>query len=178
MTEKKSFFSETVKPVLVLVVICLVVSALLAVTNEITAPIIKQNAEEQALKDRQELLPDAVGFTEHTYPDDRVKSVHVDTGGSGMIVVAGMTGYGGIVTTTVAIDMEGNVINMRVDASTETKGIGSKVADAAFTDKFVGYNAESGSVDIISGATYSSQTVIDSVNLALDAYKAVEEGTI
>lgn len=178
MTEKKSFFSETVKPVLVLLVICLVVSVLLGVTNAVTAPIIQRNKEEQALRDRQELLPDAVGFTEYDYPDDRVKGVHVDTGGSGMIVVVGMTGYGGIVTTTIAIDTAGSVLDIRVDAVTETKGIGSKVAESAFLDGFKGYNFESEPVDVIAGATYSSETVINSVTLALEVFKAVEGGTI
>ena len=38
-TEKQSTFKELVLPVIVLVVICLVCSALLAVLNDITAPI-------------------------------------------------------------------------------------------------------------------------------------------
>ena len=42
-TEKQSTFKELVLPVIVLVVICLVCSALLAVLNDITAPIIAEN---------------------------------------------------------------------------------------------------------------------------------------
>ena len=41
-TEKQSTFKELVLPVIVLVVICLVCSALLAVLNDITAPIIAE----------------------------------------------------------------------------------------------------------------------------------------
>ena len=40
---KQSAFKELVLPVIVLVVICLVCSALLAVLNDITAPIIEEN---------------------------------------------------------------------------------------------------------------------------------------
>ena len=41
--EKQSAFKELVLPVIVLVAICLVCSALLAVLNDITAPIIVEN---------------------------------------------------------------------------------------------------------------------------------------
>ena len=44
-TEKQSTFKELVLPVIVLVVICLVCSALLAVLNDITAPIIAENTQ-------------------------------------------------------------------------------------------------------------------------------------
>ena len=43
--EKQSAFKELVLPVIVLVVICLVCSALLAVLNDVTAPIIDANTK-------------------------------------------------------------------------------------------------------------------------------------
>ncbi len=174
MSEKKNVYSEIVKPIVVLVVICLVVSGLLGITNAITAPIIEQNKAAAALKDRQELLPNATGFTEVTYDDPHVKSVHVDDGGTGMIVVVEMTGYGGIVTTTVAVDPDGNVLHLRINANTETKGVGTKVTLPAFMDQFIGLNSESKPISTITGATYSSKTVIDSVNLALKVFDSVK----
>ena len=48
-TEKQSTFKELVLPVIVLVVICLVCSALLAVLNDITAPIIAENTQAETL---------------------------------------------------------------------------------------------------------------------------------
>ena len=47
-TEKQSAFKELVLPVIVLVVICLVCSALLAVLNDVTAPIIEANNHRDA----------------------------------------------------------------------------------------------------------------------------------
>ena len=49
-TEKQSTFKELVLPVIVLVVICLVCSALLAVLNDITAPIIAENTQAETLE--------------------------------------------------------------------------------------------------------------------------------
>ena len=48
-TEKQSTFKELVLPVIVLVVICLICSALLAVLNDITAPIIAENTQAETL---------------------------------------------------------------------------------------------------------------------------------
>ena len=175
MNEKKNFFKETIKPIIVLVVICLLSSGLLGITNAVTAPIIKENELAAALKDRQDLLPEATGFTEIHYDGDhRVKSIHADDNGSGYIIVVEAGGYGGTVTTTAAIASDGSVISIRVGADTETKGLGSKVALESFTDNFIGHSLNDPAVSIISGATYSSKAVIESVVLALEVFDAVK----
>ena len=175
MNDKKNVFADTFKPIIVLVIICLVSSGLLGITNAVTAPIIKENELAAALKDRQDLLPDATGFTEILYEaDHRVRSIHVDDGGSGYIILVEAGGYGGTVTTTVAITSDGSVLRIRVNADTETKGLGSKVALSSFTDSFIGYRLNDPGISIISGATYSSKAVIDSVVLALDVFEQIK----
>ena len=62
--EKNSKFNELVKPFLVLVGICLVVSVLLGYTNRVTAPVIEQNELAQAEATRKAVLEGATGFTE------------------------------------------------------------------------------------------------------------------
>ena len=57
-TEKQSAFKELVLPVIVLVVICLVCSALLAVLNDITAPIIAENTQAETLAAYVSVLPE------------------------------------------------------------------------------------------------------------------------
>ena len=56
---KSNMFKENIAPVLVLVCICLVVTAALAGLNSITAPIIEANAIAEANAARTELLPEA-----------------------------------------------------------------------------------------------------------------------
>ena len=60
----KNTWNDFVKPIVVLGVICLVTSLLLAVTNNVTAPIIAENAVKTANATRQALLPSADTFTE------------------------------------------------------------------------------------------------------------------
>ena len=52
-----------IAPVIVLVCICLVVTAALAATYGVTQPIIDKNTKASADAARQELLPDADSFT-------------------------------------------------------------------------------------------------------------------
>ena len=54
---------DFLKPVLVLTLICLVISAALAFTNEKTAPVIEQAAQAKADAARKEVLPKADEFT-------------------------------------------------------------------------------------------------------------------
>ena len=70
--------------------------------------------------------------------------------------------------------MDGTISNISVDASTQTTGIGSKVADESFTSGFIGWNGgavSSGNpVDGVASATYSSNAVFTAVNAAIDCY--------
>ena len=63
MENKSSAFKEYINPILVLVLICFVVTFLLAFTHSVTAPIIAANTEKAAIEDRQEILPDGDNFT-------------------------------------------------------------------------------------------------------------------
>ena len=64
MEKKNTFWTEMARPVVVLVVICLVASALLGFTNAKTAPVIEENIRIEAEKTRKEVLPAASEFTE------------------------------------------------------------------------------------------------------------------
>jgi len=55
MEKKNTFWTEMARPVVVLVVICLVASALLGFTNAKTAPVIEENIRIEAEKTRKEV---------------------------------------------------------------------------------------------------------------------------
>ncbi|MBQ6491452.1 MAG: hypothetical protein IJI88_04185 [Atopobiaceae bacterium] len=55
---------ETVRPVIVLVAICVVAGALLGVVHDITQPIADAIAEERAQETYAALVPEAAGFEE------------------------------------------------------------------------------------------------------------------
>ena len=56
MEKKNTFWTEMARPVVVLVVICLVASALLGFTNAKTAPVIEENIRIEAEKTRKEVI--------------------------------------------------------------------------------------------------------------------------
>ena len=53
---KSSVFNDMIKPIIVLLIICLVVSALLGFTNSLTAPIIAENTRIAAEQTRRAVL--------------------------------------------------------------------------------------------------------------------------
>ena len=149
-TEKQSTFKELVLPVIVLVVICLVCSALLAVLNDITAPIIAENTQAETLAAYVSVLP------EGTTTDS-------------------MTAIDGLTTASVegAVKTANGDVAVKAAAS-QTTGIGSKVSGDSFASGFIGWNggevASGSPVDSIAGATYSSNGAFNAINAAIDCY--------
>ena len=177
-TEKQSAFKELVLPVIVLVVICLVCSALLAVLNDITAPIIEENTQAETLAAYVSVLPEGTATDDMTEVEnlttDGVQGA-VTTSAGAVAVKAAASGYSGKdVTVYVAFDAEGTITAISIDGSTQTTGIGSKVSDESFSSGFIGWNGgevSNGSpVDSIAGATYSSNGAFNAVNAAISCY--------
>jgi len=83
-------------------------------------------------------------------------------------------GFGGDVTATVSIDENGVITDVTVETPNETEGIG---AAAAPTVAQAIVDAQSVTVDTVSGATVTSTAVIEAVTAALtdagviDSYK-------
>ena len=169
--EQESNFKALVLPVIVLVVICLVCSALLAVLNNATAPIIEANTKAETLAAYLSVLP------EGTTADDLQNVTGAVKTADGMAVVQSTAaGYSGnLVTVYAAFDTTGTLTALSVDASTQTTGIGSKTGEESFYGGYVGWSAsqqvELGNpVDAIGGATISSRAVVSAINSAIDCY--------
>ena len=107
----KNTWNDFVKPIVVLGVICLVTSLLLAVTNNVTAPIIAENAVKTANATRQALLPSADTFTEVApeTPTEGVTAIYKADNDSGYVITAQAKGYGGEVPVMVAFNAEGTI---------------------------------------------------------------------
>jgi Na+-translocating ferredoxin:NAD+ oxidoreductase subunit G len=77
-------------------------------------------------------------------------------------------GFHGQIGVMVGISEEGTVLDIGITSHTETPGIGSKVTETSYTDRYKGLPAKKGiTVDGISGATYSSKGVVAAVNEAV-----------
>jgi electron transport complex protein RnfG len=77
-------------------------------------------------------------------------------------------GYHGTIGVMVGVGKDGKLLDIGITSQSETPGVGSKVTEASFTDRFKGLStAGEIKVDGISGATYSSKGVMAAVNQAI-----------
>lgn len=183
--KNNNMWENFLKPVVVLVVICIVASAALAGTNQLTAPIIKAQEEAAANAAYLEVLPEADGFEEITdFQSSNVTKALKATNGAGWVIQAYGKGFGGDVPVVVAFDSEGTILKVKFMENSETAGFGQKLADPADTDgqklaeSFVGKSGtlEAGDVDMISGVTVSSKAALAAVNSAVNCFNEVALG--
>ena len=128
---------EMVLPVVVLVAICIVCSALLAVLNNVTEPVIEANNKKATMVAYLDVLPEGTnadqmesieGAEENPLVEDAVRTEDGD-----MAVKSSASGYSGKdVTVYIIFDADGTVTKVQIDASTQTTGIGSKVAEDSY----------------------------------------------
>ena len=179
---KSSVMTDFGAPIIVLVLICAIMSGLLAATNNVTAPIIAE-AERKANEEACiEVMPAAMsdGFEEVTVDaglPDSITGVYRATNGVGYVFSITTQGYGGKNTLkmTVGIDMDGKITGVKVLSHSETAGLGSKIAtDAGFYGQFPGLDAAgAAAADTISGATFSSNYYKAAIADAYTAYGMV-----
>ncbi len=176
---KSSVFTDFIAPIGVLLLICIIASALLAYTNSITAPIIEAAEEEAAEQARIEVLLEADGFelVEVDGLPETITEVYRATNGVGYVFMITSDGYGGKDTLSMicGIDADGNITDTQVLSHSETVGLGSKITGDDFRSQFVGKDANLDGVDTISGATFSSNYYINAIKDAFTAYNLVKE---
>lgn len=185
MTKAKSnVVTDFVAPIAVLVVICIVMSGLLALTNGVTAPIIEKAEAEANRVARLEVLPDADDFQEVTVDGlpDAVTGAFKANNGAGYTFSIVAEGYGGKNTLkmVVGIDAGGKITGTKVLSQSETPGLGAKiVSDASFSAQFPGkdaaYVSDIKNIDTISGATRSSNFYRLALTYAFEAFDMVKE---
>ena len=153
---------EIVKSIIVLVVICLLTSAALAVVNHFTAPVSAANAEARAQQARLDAVPDAADFApiEAALPDGVVSAyAALDAAGtptSYLFTVEGK-GFGGTIQVMVAISPEGTILRCKtLDVSSETKTLGGQTANESYYGQYEGQDSSLSGVSAISGATITS----------------------
>ncbi len=136
---------DLLKPAIVLFVVCVVVVALLALTDNATAPIIAERVRADLDAAKKSVLTTADSFVELELPagltqasDDlssQQKStalqawVAKDASGAvvGTVVSLASKGYAGPVGFTVGLDTTGKITGVKAGAHKETPGLGDKV---------------------------------------------------
>ena len=158
----------------ILFVITAVSALLLAYANDITAPIIEQNAKIKTENSMKLLIPEADEF-------EQKENIYVAKASGelvGVCVISEALGYGGTVQVMVGVDKEGKVAGIDILSHSETPGLGANADNPDFTNQFTGKTGNitvsktaggENEIQAISGATVTSNAVTKAVNDALTA---------
>ena len=168
---------KSVQSTLVLVAICAVMAILLALTNSITAPIIKQNQDAAANEALLVVMPEGEGFEKmdisaYELPTT-VTEVYKEANG-GYVITLTTAGYGSGFVIMCGVSADGTVTGAVCLASTETLGY-----EKTFGESFTGKDAAGvDAVDTISGATKTTAAYKNAIKDALNTAVILGGGSV
>ncbi len=168
---------RSVLSTLTLVCICAVMAALLAVTNAITSPIIKENQDKNANQALLEVMPSGKGFekmdvSSYTLPDS-VTEVYKEEGG-GYVIMLTVTGYQAGMTVMCGVNADGTVSGAKCLSSAETLGY-----EKTYGENFAGKDAAGvDALATVSGATKTTAAYKSAVKDALSAAVILGGGSV
>jgi electron transport complex protein RnfG len=176
----------------ILLAICLIVSLLLGVVNQITKPRIdaiqaeKIRAAMAQVLEADEYLP--IQLQKDLKGVQSVSEARAGGGTLGYVVQVTASGSQGEIQMMVGVDVDNRVTGVSVIKHSETPNIGTKVvADQSVLDRFIGMDHANGEITVnsgsnrfdgISGATVSSKGVAAGVNTALAAAYEAASGLV
>lgn len=180
---------DIIKPVGVLLAICIIIPLALSVTNKVTAKKIAELEKENSKKNMKSLVS-ADDFEKCS--DGGIEYYTAIKGGetAAYIFTEIAKGYGGDVSVMTAVKPDGTVAGVAIlDVSGETPGLGQNAAKESFYLQYAGLKkgvsllkngakAENNEVDAVTGATITSTAVTRAVNAALDDFEKVKGETV
>ncbi len=180
---------DIIKPVGVLLAICIIIPLALSVTNKVTAKKIAELENENSKKNMQSLVS-ADDFEKCS--DGGIEYYTAIKGGdtAAYIFTESAKGYGGDVSVMTAVKPDGTIAGVAIlDVSGETPGLGQNAAKESFYSQYAGLKkgvsllkngakAENNEVDAVTGATITSTAVTRAVNAALDDFEKVKGATV
>lgn len=150
---------------LFLALVAAIAGGALALANSMTAPIIAENAL-AAEKENLELIFPGGDFEEINVTKSETIEKIFEVKDKGTIFKLKVKGYKDGTSFMVALDDTGKILDYVVLSNGDTSGIGTKVKDDAFKKTLVDKNAQTDKLDVISGATISSDPVIKGIQEA------------
>lgn len=181
---RKFNIKDALIPTITLFIVCIIITAALALTNSVTAPKIAENEAEAQQESMKTVCPDATSFElvkEEENGDFIYKGLDADKNIVGYVVSTVSNGYGGQVKVMTGIN-DGEIIAIDVYYNDdETPGLGKNTSNEDFTSRFKGLftndkisvskDGERGQqVDAVTSSTISSRAVVDAVNKANEIY--------
>jgi len=182
------YWDDILKPVVVLLSICIVIPLALAVTDSVTKDKIAE-LETKKSNETMESLVEADRFEEAELGEEDTVIYHKALKGEetvGYIFTTKAKGYGGDVSVMTAVNIDGTVKSVAIlDVSNETPGLGQNAAKEAFYSQYEGKKEgikllkngavdENNEIDAVTGATITSTAVTEAVNEALEQFKIIK----
>ncbi|MBE7003886.1 MAG: FMN-binding protein [Ruminococcaceae bacterium] len=158
---------------LILTIISVVVAAMLGSVDAVTREKIAQNAELQAVRDRQTVFPEADSFQQMELSEgssvDACYEAYQNGKLVGYVTQLTVTGCQGPIEVFTGFNLDCSILSVMPGGQKfkETAGLGSRVQEAEFRDQFVGMSIPlklKENVDAVSGATISSASVVSAIN--------------
>lgn len=175
-------------PTIALLIICLVSTTLLAVTNNITKDKIASNAIETEKSSRMLVLPQGNSFSEVTAFSDEITycvAFSADNEKVGYVFTSLAKGYGGTISVMIGYDINGVITGVEILSHDETPGLGANSTKPEFKSRFIGKSGaltvnknsnEGQNVQAITAATITSKAVTSAVNGATAALEEIMGG--
>lgn len=177
---------DIIKPVAVLLAICIIIPLALSVTNKITSEKIARLETENSNKNMALLVKaesyekcETDGITYYCATENGKITAYIFTESS--------KGYGGDVSVMTAVNTDGTVAGTAIlDVSNETPGLGQNAAKESFYAQFKGLKkgisllkngaeSQKNEINAVTGATVTSTAVTRAVNTALDNFDKIKE---
>jgi len=186
-------WKEIFRPAATLTMICLLVTAALAVTNGVTKAPIEALAAQNELQSRQQVLSQAASFEEISGTGETIAPCKaLDSSGKvvGYVIVTSANGYGGAVRVMTGIQTDGTIADVVILEQSETVGLGANCQKESFRNQFLqaipgnGFSVyktgqtapSSGGIQVLTSATITSNAVVKAVNRASEIFRTLTKG--
>jgi len=185
---KKINFKDIFKSSIPLVLICIVISFLLAFVNLYTKSTIEKGKSSESENARKTVLSDASKFEECKIDDIEYYKGFDGDDLIGYVFLTNSKGYGGKIEVMTGISSDGTIKEISILSQNETPGLGANIKNDNFKKQFNkkvpsdGFNVvkstanENSEIEAITGATISSKAVTSCVNEAIKLYNKINLG--
>jgi electron transport complex protein RnfG len=166
MPAKKSTLKNAFPIILLTIVVTVCVSLLTYVDSLTREKINAQEAEKVEIM-LTEMFPE---MSRYEFKDE-IYTIYSDGDQLGYAFLAIGKGYGGDINILVGLSDETTIKGITIVSQEETPGLGTRVAEPAFTDQFTGLDIndvalsrDGGQIDAITSSTISSSAVVEAVS--------------
>jgi len=155
--------NENKKYVLVLFLICFLAGLMLSFVYAISHNRIEERKKEEINSSIQQLFPQAKKIEEIKKEDFNYYQAKDEEGSIlGYIFICEAKGYSSTIKAIVATEPDGKIKEIKILEQNETPGIGTRITEEGFLNKFKGKKKDD-RIDAISGATISSGSLIKAI---------------